>query len=79
MTTIHRLIREILAEDRAGFKSRTRGISYNRIYGDSAMDSANVSFSEDPFLDTSPLVKKAAKDVKSAWKAEADHEKARFH
>lgn len=74
MTTIHRLIREILAEDRAGFKSRTRGISYNRVYGDSAMDSANASVFEDPFFDTSPLAKKGARDVKRAWEVEADHE-----
>lgn len=74
MTTIHRLIREILAEDRAGFKSRTQGINYNRVYGDSAMGSANVSFFEDPFFDTSPPAKKGAKDVKRAWRAEADHD-----
>lgn len=77
MKTIFALIREFLAEDRQGFKSRTSNINYNRVYASSFIDQESEPdyWINDPFFDTSPSwLKKGAKDVKRAWNAEADHE-----
>ena len=59
---IRQLIREMLLEDLAGFKTKTQGMGYES------------SFNDPTFDDTESLPRKGtAKDIKRAWAAEADH------
>jgi hypothetical protein len=62
---IRQLIREMLLEDLAGFKEKTKGIDYMHTLGDPTFD--------DPYYKDRPY-KTQAKDIKRTWAQEADHE-----
>ena len=61
------LIREILSEDRRGFMDRTANVRYARPMN-------TLSYSVDSTFHDKPDSKLAAREVKRAWAAEADHE-----